>query len=140
MFTEYDKPWEVAVPDKVKVVTTFSGYDSQCLGMEMLKEWAEKNGKHFDYELLAWSEFDPESTKPIDEQPAVVAHNLLFPQWKSRNLGDITKADFSKFADAGVDLLTYCMWLPAKTGISLLHGLCSSKCRAWKISRSFLEP
>lgn len=107
MFPEYERKWNIEVPSKVKVVTTFSGYDAQCLGMEMLKEWTGKNGKHFDYDLLAWSEFDPDSKTPLERQPAVIAHNLLFPQWSDRNLGDMAKADFSKFADSGVDLLTY---------------------------------
>lgn len=61
----------------------------------------------FDYELMAWSEFDPESRRKLEEQPAVVAHNLLFPQWADRNRGDMTKADWSDLADANIDLLTY---------------------------------
>ena len=61
----------------------------------------------YDYELMAWSEFDPESSRPLTQQPAVVAHNLLFPQWKDRNRGDMTKADWSDLADAGIDILTY---------------------------------
>lgn len=39
---------------KIKVITLFSGYDSQCLALDRLKE--EHPG--FDYELLAWSEID----------------------------------------------------------------------------------
>lgn len=87
----------------LRMVTLCSGYDSQCLAMDMLKE----RHPEFDYELKAWSEFDPESTRPLDEQPAVVAHNLLFPQWADRNRGDMTKAEWSDLADAEIDLLTY---------------------------------
>ena len=86
---------------KVRVGTLCSGYDSQCLAMERLK----RNFPDFDYELVFWSEFDPESKRPLDKQPAVIAHNALFPQWADRNVGDMTKADWSKVGE--IDLLTY---------------------------------
>ena len=95
--------FKLNVDGKIKVVTLCSGYDSQCIAFEMLKE----RYPEYDYELMAWSEFDPESSRPLNQQPAVVAHNLLFPQWKDRNRGDMTKADWSDLADAGIDLLTY---------------------------------
>ena len=86
---------------KVNVVTLCSGYDSQALALERLK----RNFPAFDYELVAWAEFDPESKQPLEKQPAVIAHNALFPQWSDRNMGDITTADWSKVGE--VDLLTY---------------------------------
>lgn len=86
---------------KVRVGTLCSGYDSQCLAMERLK----RNFPDFDYELVFWSEFDPESKRPLDKQPAVIAHNALFPQWADRNVGDMTKADWSAVGE--IDLLTY---------------------------------
>ena len=80
---------------KVKVITLFSGYDSQCLALDRLKE----NYSDFDYELLAWSEID---------QYAIQAHNLIYPQWADRNLGDITKIDWEQHPNLkGCDLLTY---------------------------------
>lgn len=85
----------------LRVVTLCSGYDSQCLALERLKQ----NFPQFDYELVAWSEFDPESKAPLKRQPAVIAHNALFPQWKDRNLGDMTKIDWAKVDD--FDLLFY---------------------------------
>lgn len=36
---------------KIRVVTLCSGYDSQCLALERLKE----NFPNFDYELVAWA-------------------------------------------------------------------------------------
>ena len=87
---------------KINVVTLCSGYDSQCLALERLK----RDYPDFDYELVAWAEFDPESKQPIEKQSAVVAHNALFPQWSDRNMGDITTADWSKVTDR-VDLLCY---------------------------------
>jgi site-specific DNA-cytosine methylase len=48
--------------DKLKVVTLFSGYDSQCLSLDRLHE----NYPQFDYELIAWSEID---------RYAIQAHN-----------------------------------------------------------------
>lgn len=85
---------------KIKVVTLCSGYDSQCLALERLK----RDYPDFDYELVAWAEYDPESKQPIEKQPAVIAHNALFPQWADRNMGDITTCDWSKVTD-NVDLL-----------------------------------
>ena len=76
----------------IKVFTAFSGYDSQCLALNRVKE------KHddFDYELVGWSEI---------EICAIKAHNLLFPQWSDRNFGDISKIDWTQVPD--FDLFTY---------------------------------
>lgn len=78
--------------NKIKVFTTFSGYDSQCLGLDRLKEY----DKNFDYELIGWSEI---------ESNAIKAHNALYPEYKDRNYGDITKIDWSEVED--IDLFTY---------------------------------
>ena len=78
---------------KINVVTLCSGYDAQCLALERLKH----NYSDFDYELVAWAEID---------KYAIQAHNALFPQWKDRNMGDITSCDWSKIND-NIDLLTY---------------------------------
>ena len=67
--------------------------------MDMLRE----RYPDFRWELKAWSEFDPESNRPLEEQPAVVAHNLLFPQYKELNLGDMTKIDWKKFMEYGAE-------------------------------------
>ena len=80
----------------LRVMTLASGYDSQCCALEQLK----KAYPEFDYELVAWAEWDPENAKtPIERQPAVVAHNTLFPQWKDRNWGDLTKIEWEKVPD-----------------------------------------
>ena len=78
---------------KIKVVTLCSGYDAQCLALDRLK----RNYPGFDYELVAWAEID---------KYAIQAHNALFPQYKDRNMGDITSCDWSKIKD-NIDLLTY---------------------------------
>lgn len=78
---------------KINVVTLFSGYDSQCLALDRLK----RDFPDFDYELIAWSEID---------KYAIQAHNVLFPQWADRNLGDITKIDWSEVEEE-IDLMTY---------------------------------
>lgn len=82
--------------NKLKVVTLFSGYDSQCMALDRLKE----NFPSFDYELTAWSEID---------KYAIQAHNAVYPQWADRNLGDVSKIDWEKFVAEGgeCDLLTY---------------------------------
>ena len=77
---------------KTKVFTVCSGYDSQCMGLDMLKQ------KHpdFDYELVGWSEID---------KHAIQMHNLFYPQWADRNYGDLAKIDWEKVPD--FDLFTY---------------------------------
>lgn len=76
----------------LRVVTLCSGYDSQCMALERLK----RNHSNFDYDLVAWSEID---------KNAIAAHNLVFPKYADRNLGDMTKIDWSKVPD--FDFLTY---------------------------------
>ena len=77
---------------KIRVFTAFSGYDSQCMALDRLKEEVPS----FDYELVGWSEID---------KYAIKAHNAIYPQWTDRNYGDICKIDWSKVPD--FDLFTY---------------------------------
>ena len=77
---------------KIKVFTAFSGYDSQCLALDRLK----RDYPYFDYDLVGWSEID---------KYAIQAHNALYPQWATRNYGDITQIDWSQVPD--FDLFTY---------------------------------
>ena len=100
----------------LRVVTLCSGYDSQCLALNKLKE----HYPEFDYELVAWAEFDPESKTPLERQPAVIAHNALFPQWKDRNLGDMTKIDWTQVPD--FDLLFYSTPCQSISAAGLQHG------------------
>lgn len=82
---------------KINVITLFSGYDSQCLALDRLKQ----HNPGFDYELVAWSEID---------RFAIQAHNALYPQWADRNLGDVSKIDWEKFKSGNkleINLLTY---------------------------------
>lgn len=78
--------------DKLKVFTAFSGYDSQCLALNRLKT----RFPDFDYELVGWSEIDPNAIK---------AHNILFPEAADKNMGDISTIDWNNVAD--FDLFTY---------------------------------
>ena len=90
----------------IRVFTAFSGYDSQCLALDVLVfdiansiEMAGLKGTNqqpFTYELVGWSEID---------KYAIKAHNALFPQWSDRNYGDISKIDWSQVPD--FDLFTY---------------------------------
>ena len=77
---------------KLKVFTAFSGYDSQCLALNRLKE----KYPEFDYELVGWSEIDPYAIK---------AHNALFPEAADKNQGDISKVNWEEIPD--FDLFTY---------------------------------
>lgn len=72
--------FRMPIPDKIRLVTLCSGYDSQAIAMSQLVDAANTCGMNVSFDLLAWSEFDPEKPKvPIEKQPAVVAHNILFP-------------------------------------------------------------
>lgn len=81
----YDSP--------LRVVTAFSGYDSQCMALDRLRKLSRHT---FSYELLAWSEID---------RYAIQAHNAVYPQYADRNLGDIARIDWSSVPD--FDLFTY---------------------------------
>lgn len=70
----------------LKVFTSFSGYDSQCMALDRLG---------IDYDLVGWSEID---------KYAIQAHNAIYPQWADRNYGDISKIDWNKVPD--FDLFT----------------------------------
>ena len=76
----------------LNVITLFSGYDSQALALNRLG---------IPYDLAAWCEID---------RHAITAHNALFPQWKDRNLGDVSKVDWAEWHrqhPQPIDLLTY---------------------------------
>lgn len=110
LFGDLEPEWNVPIPDTIRMVTLCSGYDSQALAMRRFVDELKANGIHADFDLSAWAEYDPESKKPLDQQPAVIAHNILFPQWKERNLGDMTKIDWQawrKEHPEEIDLLTY---------------------------------
>lgn len=77
---------------KIRVCTLFSGYDSQCMALDRLKQ----QHPEFDYELVAWAEID---------KFAIQAHNAVYPQLADRNYGDVSKIDWSQVPD--FDLLTY---------------------------------
>ena len=100
----------------LRVVTLCSGYDSQCLALNRLRE----NYPEFDYELIAWSEFDPESKSPLEKQPAVIAHKALFPENADKNLGDMTKIDWESVPD--FDLLFYSTPCQSISAAGLQHG------------------
>ena len=72
----------------LRVITLFSGYDSQCLALNRLG---------IEYDLVAWSDID---------KFAIEAHNALFPKFEGRNLGDVSKIDWKKIKEP-IDLLTY---------------------------------
>lgn len=71
----------------IRVFTACSGYDSQCLALERAG---------VEYELVGWSEID---------KWAIMAHNILFPQWQDRNFGDLRKINWENVPD--FDLFTY---------------------------------
>ena len=78
--------------DMLNVITLFSGYDSQALALNRLG---------LPYDLAAWCEID---------RHAITAHNALFPQWKDRNLGDVSQVDWAEWHASHpqpIDLLTY---------------------------------
>lgn len=73
--------------NKIRVFCAFSGYDSQCLALRRL---------NILFELVGWSEID---------KYAIQAHDVLFPEAKDRNYGDISRIDWAQVPD--FDLFTY---------------------------------
>lgn len=76
----------------LNVITLFSGYDSQCLAINRLG---------IPYDLVAWAEID---------KHACTAHDALFPQFKGRNVGDVSRVDWAEWHSRHpepIDLLTY---------------------------------
>jgi len=96
---------------KLKVVTLCSGYDSQCMALDVIKH------KHsdFDYELVAWSEID---------KYAIQMHNIVYPQWADRNLGDMTKIDWTPIKEkyGEIDVLFYSTPCQSISQAGLQHG------------------
>lgn len=91
----------------LRVITLCSGYDTQCLALERLKQ----DFPEFDYELVAWSEID---------ENAIRAHNVLFPQWADRNLGDMTQIDWEKAPQC--DIIIYSTPCQSISQAGLQHG------------------
>lgn len=92
-----------------------AGYGSQALALKRLQE----HYPNFAYKLVGWCDFDPESSQPIDKQPAVVAHRALHPE-NPYNWGDLTKIDWTKVPD--FDLLTYSTPCQSISAAGLQHG------------------
>lgn len=97
--------------EKLKVVTLCSGYDSQCMALDELR----MAHPDFNYELVAWSEID---------KYAIQMHNLVYPQYADRNLGDMTKIDWRPIKDkyGEIDLLTYSTPCQSISQSGLQHG------------------
>ena len=79
--------WKYTKENPLRVVTLCSGYDSQLMAIRNLG---------IPYECVGWSEID---------KYAIMAHDAVFPEIADRNLGDMTKIDWSKVSD--FDLLFY---------------------------------
>ncbi len=81
-----------------KILTTFSGYDSQLMAADALKE----DHPNFQWECVGWSDIDA---------AACTMHNIVFPQYADKALGDITKIDWHKVKESlngdDIDLFTY---------------------------------
>lgn len=94
-----DLPPVAADKNEEKIfLTTFSGYDSQLMAADVLKQWHPD----FRWTCKGWSDID---------KYACQMHNLVFPQFADCALGDITKIDWHEVKDSlhcrEVDLFTY---------------------------------
>lgn len=91
------EPVDKSKGEKV-IITTFSGYDSQLMAADVLKE----RHPDFRWTCMGWSDID---------KYACQMHDLVFPQYADKALGDITKIDWHKVKDTlqgrEVDLFTY---------------------------------
>ncbi len=79
--------WKYTKENPLRVFTAFSGYDSQCIALRNI-------GVPFD--LVGWSEID---------KYAIQAHDAIFPEYKDRNFGDISKIQWGGVPD--FQLFTY---------------------------------
>ena len=102
----------------LRVATLCSGYDSQFMALERL----HRDFPEFHYKRVWFAEHDPESNKPDDDQPAVIAHKALWPDCP--NLGDMTKIDWADAKDryGEVDLLFYSTPCQSISQAGLQHG------------------
>jgi DNA (cytosine-5)-methyltransferase 1 len=94
-----DLPPTAADKNEEKIfLTTFSGYDSQLMAADVLRDWHPD----FRWTCVGWSDID---------KYACQMHNLVFPQFADCALGDITKIDWHEVKDSlhgrEVDLFTY---------------------------------
>lgn len=67
---------------KINYVSLCSGYGAECLALKRL----QRDYPGFTFECVAWSEIEPSACK---------AHDALHPEYKGRNLGDMTTCDYS---------------------------------------------
>ena len=79
--------WKYTNENPLRVVTLCSGYDSQLMALRNIG---------IPCVCVGWSEID---------KYAIRAHDAVFPEIADRNLGDMTKIDWSKVDD--FDLLFY---------------------------------
>ena len=79
--------WKYTKENPLRVFTSFSGFDSQCLALKYLG---------IPFELVGWSEIEPNAIK---------AHDALFPDASDKNYGDISKIDWAQVPD--FEFLTY---------------------------------
>lgn len=71
--------WKYTKENPLRVFTAFSGYDSQCIALRNIG---------VPFELVGWSEID---------KYAIQAHDVIFPEYKDRNFGDISKIEWEGY-------------------------------------------
>ena len=80
------------------ILTTFSGYDSQLMAADVLAQ----QHPDFHWTCVGWSDID---------KYACQMHDLIFPQFADKALGDITKIDWQQVkthvGGQEIDLFTY---------------------------------
>lgn len=80
------------------ILTTFSGYDSQLMAADVLAQ----QHPDFKWTCVGWSDID---------KYACQMHDLIFPQFADKALGDITKIDWQQVKNnvggQEIDLFTY---------------------------------
>lgn len=78
-------------------LTTFSGYDSQLMAADVLREWHPD----FRWTCKGWSDID---------KYACQMHNLVFPQFADCALGDISQAGKQMGLQEGSDTRSALLW------------------------------
>lgn len=86
----------------IPVFSAFAGYDSQFMALRRFAKWFNRTYKgqlSIDFDLVGWCEIDPY---------AIMSHNILFPEYKSRHYNDIRKVMWGEVPDFTILIYSSC--------------------------------
>lgn len=92
----------------MRMISLFSGYDAMALALDRLS----RIYPDFHWELVAWADIEPTACK---------AHDILHPEGRGKNLGDVSKVDWEKIPKC--DLLFYSPPCQSISNAGKQHGI-----------------